>query len=172
MNKMKKLNVKMCFSALSFSVVFFALSTFSNSLSAQNLSELDPVLIETFTNIINEELVRLKMITENSSETSNEEALMNYYSSVRDIFLFNSIDIYDAFVLNLHVIGREGTSDELYKAIISTERNTENTGELHVYAATGHYQPTADFQALLTDIDIKDNFRGLQEVFQFIQAVK
>lgn len=169
---MKKLSGKMRLSILSFSVVFFLFTAFVNNASAQNHSDLDPLLVESFTTTINDELVRLKVKVHNNSESPNEKALINYYSSVRDNFLFSSIDINDAFVLNLHIIGRESISNELYSAIIITERYTENTNELDVYAAAGHYQPTAEFQALLKDIDVKDNFRGLQEIFQFIQTEK
>lgn len=183
MNTMKKTFKKTLFASLSFSLLVTVFSFFTiEHLSAQNSSDLSPSSLEAFIEVMNEEIIDLRMEMNNSGVNSeNNLAIFNYYIAVRDYYLTNAVDLHHAFEAQLWRFKQHDISVDLADALLDespspsgpTGSNTAVSGNSSPQDTAIKLKPTSQYQLLVNQLEIGEGeLEGFGNLFNFIRSNK
>ena len=183
MNNMKKTFEKTLVSFLSFSV-FLLLVTFSfDHINAQNSGDLSPAAKEAFIQTMNEEIIDLRMaMNAPGANAENIVAIFDYYIAVRDYYLNNSVELQNAFEVQLWKFKQHDVSAGLSNALLDESvppsgttgaNNTSVSGDPSPMTSSSPLKPTAQFQSIINQIQIVDvELLGFDAMFTFIRSHK
>ncbi len=179
---MKKTLEKTLVSFLSFSV-FLLLVTFSfDHINAQNSGDLSPAAKEAFIQTMNEEIIDLRIeMNDPGVNAGNNLAIFDYYIAVRDYYLNNSVELQDAFKIQIWKFEQHDITVDLSGALmdeISSPGGTSGSvtnfsGSPSSLTSASNFTPTTQFKNAISQLQIiETELEGFNSLFDFIRSHK
>ena len=172
---------KILISGLSFSLLSMMILLVSNShIKAQNSGDLDPASLEAFNEVMNEEIIALRVeMNDPGVNSKNNLAIFNYYIAVRDYYLMNPVDLQQAFEVQVSIFKQHNISSRLSDALL--DESAPNPPVANGTAVSGNsssdtaiqIRPSSQLQSRINQLQIVGgSAEGFNHLFEFIRSHK